>query len=154
MGDAGSTFLGFTLGVESARAGLPPNGPPWAWAVPLAILAVPCYDMTSVVFLRVRQGRSPFHADKQHLSHRLVERGLSKKAAVGVIYLLALASGATGLALLLVTTPPAAALVGGQLVTWWVAFAVVEWRSVRRTSSTEITPPCAESGPAGLGKSG
>jgi UDP-GlcNAc:undecaprenyl-phosphate GlcNAc-1-phosphate transferase len=136
MGDAGSTFLGFTLGVETARAGLAPNGPPWVWALPLAILAVPCYDMTSVVFLRLKQGRSPFHADKQHLSHRLVERGLSKKAAVGVIYLLALASGATGLALLLVTTPLAATLVGGQFVVWWVAFAVVEWLSVRRTPSS------------------
>jgi len=158
MGDAGSTFLGFFLGLVGAQIAFFRIGPfvgeqteyslqryvppsmHWAWASVLAIFAVPCYDMTSVIFLRLKQGRSPFHADKQHLSHRLVERGLSKKAAVGVIYLLALASGATGLALLLVTTPLTAALVVGQLVVWWVAFAVVEWLSVRRTSSAEQPP--------------
>jgi hypothetical protein len=103
----------------------------------MAICAVPCYDMTSVIFLRLKQGRSPFHADKQHLSHRLVERGLSKPAAVGVICLLGLASGATGLALLLATTPVAAALAGGSLVVWWIAFAVVEWLALRRSAITE-----------------
>ncbi len=133
MGDVGSTFLGFTVGVETARLAIGRDEPPWTWAVSLAICAIPCYDMASVIFLRIKQGRSPFHADKQHLSHRLVERGLSKPAAVGVIYLLALASGATGLALLIVTTPLAAALVGGQFVFWWGAFAVVEWLTARRT---------------------
>jgi UDP-GlcNAc:undecaprenyl-phosphate GlcNAc-1-phosphate transferase len=150
MGDAGSTFLGFAVGVESAAVGLRADGPPWAWVAPLAICAVPCYDMTSVIFLRLKQGRSPFHADKQHLSHRLVERGLSKPAAVGVIYLLGLASGATGLALLLVTTPVAAALAGGSLVVWWVAFAVVEWlalRSCRLAKGQDITEDAPQAAP-------
>jgi UDP-GlcNAc:undecaprenyl-phosphate GlcNAc-1-phosphate transferase len=140
MGDAGSTFLGFTMGLETARIGVTVAGPPWAWAVPLAILAVPCYDMVSVIFLRLKQGRSPFHADKQHLSHRLVERGLSKPAAVGVIYLLALASGAAGLALLRVNDPMVAALVGGSLAVWWIAFAVVEWLSVRVQGAAATSP--------------
>ncbi len=162
MGDGGSTFLGFFLGLGGAQLvhvsrdfplssrGLESmtsmtseltrssavSAPSWIWAVPLAICAVPCYDMASVIFLRLKQGHSPFHADKQHLSHRLVERGLSKPAAVGVIYLLGLASGATGLVLLLVRTPAAAWLAGGQLVLWWSAFAIVEWLSVRRTTSS------------------
>jgi len=104
MGDAGSTFLGFTLGLGSARMALRESGPAWAYAVPLCILAVPCYDLLSVVVLRLSQGRSPFHADKQHLSHRLVGRGLSGWTAVRVIYLLALASGASGLILYAVAT--------------------------------------------------
>jgi UDP-GlcNAc:undecaprenyl-phosphate GlcNAc-1-phosphate transferase len=129
MGDAGSTFLGFTLGLGSVQVILKENAPAWSWAVPPCILAVPCYDLVSVVLLRLSQGRSPFHADKQHLSHRLVGRGLSGPRAVGVIYLLALASGASGLILYAVTSGWLAALVVGQLAVWWLALAVTEFMS-------------------------
>jgi UDP-GlcNAc:undecaprenyl-phosphate GlcNAc-1-phosphate transferase len=132
MGDAGSTFLGFFLGLGGLDLGFGGAGVPWSWAVPLCVLAVPCYDMTSVVLIRLRQGRSPFHADKQHLSHRLVAAGLSPPGAVGVIDLLALASGAAGLALSEATTWTAAALVGVQVVCWWAAVAAVEYGLWRR----------------------
>jgi UDP-GlcNAc:undecaprenyl-phosphate GlcNAc-1-phosphate transferase len=127
MGDAGSTFLGFTLGLGSVQVILREGNPPWSWFVPLCILAVPCYDLLTVVLLRLAQGRSPFHADKQHLSHRLVGRGLSGWTAVRAIYLLALASGASGVLLYAVTTWPAAGLIAGQLVLWWLALAVMEF---------------------------
>jgi UDP-GlcNAc:undecaprenyl-phosphate GlcNAc-1-phosphate transferase len=127
MGDAGSTFLGFTLGLGSVQVALRSQAPLWSPAVPLCILAVPCYDLLTVVLLRLSQGRSPFHADKQHLSHRLVGRGLSGWMAVRVIYLLALASGASGLILYAVTGWTAAALVVGQLGVWWIALAVMEF---------------------------
>ena len=127
MGDAGSTFLGFTLGVASVRLAWREDGPAWSWLAPVCILAVPCYDLVSVVLLRLSQGRSPFHADKQHLSHRLTDRGLSKWTAVRVIYLLALASGASGLILYAVTDWLAAGLVAGQLIVWWAALAVTEF---------------------------
>jgi UDP-GlcNAc:undecaprenyl-phosphate GlcNAc-1-phosphate transferase len=127
MGDAGSTFLGFTLGLGSAQVALREGGPSWSWAVPLCILAVPCYDLLSVVLLRLSQGRSPFHADKQHLSHRLVRRGLSSRTAVAVIYVLALASGASGLILYAVANGQTATLVCCQLAAWWIALAVMEF---------------------------
>jgi UDP-GlcNAc:undecaprenyl-phosphate GlcNAc-1-phosphate transferase len=127
MGDAGSTFLGFLLGLGTARVALPEKGPPWSWAVALCLAAVPCYDMTSVVLIRLSQGRSPFHPDKQHLSHRLVSRGLSSVTAVRVIHLFALASGASALLLVLVGTATEAALVVFQLAAWWAALAVIEF---------------------------
>jgi UDP-GlcNAc:undecaprenyl-phosphate GlcNAc-1-phosphate transferase len=127
MGDAGSTFLGFFLGLSSLDVALPTSQMPWAWAVPLCVLAVPCYDTTTVVLLRLAQGRSPFHGDKQHLSHRLVARGLHSTTAVGVIYLLAVASGLSGLLLYHVSDALAAVLVVGQLVCWWGALAVIEF---------------------------
>lgn len=127
MGDAGSTLLGFLLGVGSLQVARRPDGPSWSLGVPLCILAVPCYDLLSVVLLRLSQGRSPFHADKQHLSHRLVGRGLSGGTAVCAIYLLTLASGASGLILYAVTSWTAAVLVVGQLGVWWIALAVLEF---------------------------
>ena len=50
-------------------------------------MAVPLYDMTTVIAIHLREGRSPFAADKNHFSHRLVELGLSKQQAVWTIYL-------------------------------------------------------------------
>jgi UDP-GlcNAc:undecaprenyl-phosphate GlcNAc-1-phosphate transferase len=124
MGDAGSTFLGFFLGVRSLDAVNTEEVQSWLW--PLCILAVPWYDLTSVVLLRLWQGRSPFHADKQHLSHRLVELGLSSPAAVGVIYLLGLASGAAGL-LFSQTGATGRILIIAQIVCWWLAVAAIEY---------------------------
>ena len=82
--------------------------------------------MISVVILRLWQGRSPFHADKQHLSHRLVQLGLTPPLAVSVIYLFALASGAAGLLLDQVSCT-GAVLVGVQLACWWLAVATIEY---------------------------
>jgi UDP-GlcNAc:undecaprenyl-phosphate GlcNAc-1-phosphate transferase len=67
--------------------------------MPLIVLAVPLYDMTTVSLIRLRQGRSPMVGDMQHLSHRLVKRGLSKRAAVGVICGMTAATGIAGIAL-------------------------------------------------------
>jgi UDP-GlcNAc:undecaprenyl-phosphate GlcNAc-1-phosphate transferase len=131
MGDAGSTFLGFFLAVGTVQLVLAP-GPPWRWAVPPCLLAVPCYDLVAVVLLRLRQGRSPFHADRQHLSHRLVAAGLSPPAAVRTIHLLALASGAGGLLLYQVGEAEGAVLVGVQFALWWAVVVVADRRIVRR----------------------
>jgi UDP-GlcNAc:undecaprenyl-phosphate GlcNAc-1-phosphate transferase len=126
MGDAGSTFLGFFLAVTSLEAHLGEAPGPQRLAVPLCILAVPWYDMASVVALRLWQKRSPFHGDQQHLSHRLVKLGVKPQSAVGVIYLLALASGAGGLLISLV--PVAGAFLEIlQLACWWLAVAAIEY---------------------------
>src|SRR5262249_23661015 len=89
-------------------------------------LAVPWYDMSSVVALRLWQRRSPFQADKQHLSHRLVLLGLKPPMAVCVIYLLALASGAAGL-LFYQVSQTGAILVAVQFACWWFAVAAIEY---------------------------
>jgi UDP-GlcNAc:undecaprenyl-phosphate GlcNAc-1-phosphate transferase len=126
MGDAGSTFLGFFLGVSSVEDHVRSHSGPQQWAVPLFIFAVPWYDLTSVVALRLWHRRSPFHGDKQHLSHRLVQLGLRPPLAVSVICLLALASGA-GALLLYEASTTRAALAAVQLLCWWLAVAVIEY---------------------------
>ena len=78
---------------------------------PLCILAVPLYDFCSVVLIRLSQGRSPFHADKCHFSHRLVEMGLSRRNAVLTIYLVTLTTGLGGLLLYQVESGVGAGLV-------------------------------------------
>lgn len=141
LGDAGSTFLGFTIGLGSIQVIAREGATSWTWLIPPCILAVPCYDLLSVVLLRLSQGRSPFHADKQHLSHRLVGRGLSGWTAVRAIYLLALASGASGLILYAVKDATTAALVVGQLAAWWIALAVMEFVSKEPSHDPQAKNP-------------
>jgi UDP-GlcNAc:undecaprenyl-phosphate GlcNAc-1-phosphate transferase len=128
MGDAGSTFLGFFMGVSSLDDQFGNPTAPQHYAAPLCILAVPWYDMATVVALRLWQRRSPFHADKQHLSHRLVQLGLKPPMAVCVIYLLALASGMGGLLLYQVCQTGPTILTVLQLACWWFAIAALEYR--------------------------
>ncbi|MEM7476132.1 MAG: MraY family glycosyltransferase, partial [Planctomycetota bacterium] len=89
MGDAGSYFIGFWIAVASLLATYTNYQGDTQHAVlaPLIVMAIPLYDMTSVIVIRLREGRSPFQADKKHFSHRLVELGMTKKQAVLTIYL-------------------------------------------------------------------
>ncbi len=89
MGDAGSYFVGFCVAVATLLATYTEyrGSRPYAVLAPLCVMAVPLYDMTSVIWIRIREGRSPFQADKSHFSHRLVDLGLSKGQAVLTIYL-------------------------------------------------------------------
>lgn len=89
MGDAGSYFVGFCVGVATLLATYAGYQSDTRHAIlaPLCVMAVPLYDMMTVIWIRLREGRSPFHADKNHFSHRLVELGLTKGQAVLTIYL-------------------------------------------------------------------
>jgi UDP-GlcNAc:undecaprenyl-phosphate GlcNAc-1-phosphate transferase len=96
MGDAGSNFLGFLLGtltVLGTYTKYEPGYSPFAVLTPLLVMAVPLYDTTSVILIRLREGRSPFQADRRHFSHRLVDRGLTPPRAVATIDLVTLAGG-------------------------------------------------------------
>lgn len=97
MGDAGSLVIGFFLAVLTILtnyydSAIDPT--PLGVIVPLMVLAVPLYDVTSVVTHRIRSGYSPFHADRRHFSHRLITRGMTVRGTVLTIYL---ATAATGL---------------------------------------------------------
>lgn len=94
IGDGGSFFLGFNLAVlgvmgewshlSSARA-----------TIPLLILALPIFDLAFTVFTRHREGvtrtlvEAIQHCARDHLSHRLVNAGLSKAQAVLVLHAVA-----------------------------------------------------------------
>jgi len=88
MGDAGSYLVGYLVAMATLTATFAGGAlPRHAILAPLCALAVPLYDTGSVVWIRLRQGRSPFVGDKSHFSHRLVELGMTKPQAVLTIYL-------------------------------------------------------------------
>ena len=96
MGDAGSNFLGFLLGASTVAGTYYRYGEGQSKLgvlAPLLVMAVPLYDACSVVLIRLREGRSPFEADRRHFSHRLVDCGLTPTQAVRTIHLMTLCGG-------------------------------------------------------------
>ena len=94
MGDGGSNFIGFMLAVITVVSTFyQARYPLFTFLAPLCVLAVPIFDSAMVISIRLREGRSPFHPDKRHMSHRLVELGLEPRNAVGTIYLITLSTG-------------------------------------------------------------
>jgi UDP-GlcNAc:undecaprenyl-phosphate GlcNAc-1-phosphate transferase len=113
MGDAGSYLLGYLLAVSAILGTYTGRDlPRHNVLAPLFVLAVPLYDTATVIWIRLRQGRSPFVGDKSHFSHRLVELGLSKGQAVATIYLTTATCGLGALVLHQVNAVGAGILLG------------------------------------------
>ncbi|MCP5094651.1 MAG: undecaprenyl/decaprenyl-phosphate alpha-N-acetylglucosaminyl 1-phosphate transferase [Chloroflexi bacterium] len=117
MGDAGSMFLGFVLALLGLQLRFSDNVTFVTWMVPVFILGLPIFDMTLVVFSRLRRGVSPNTPGKDHTSHRLVARGFSQREAVLILYLV---SGALGMIAIFITQ---ATLVEGYMIGGTVAMA-------------------------------
>jgi UDP-GlcNAc:undecaprenyl-phosphate/decaprenyl-phosphate GlcNAc-1-phosphate transferase len=112
MGDSGAMLLGLVLGAATVAGigrALDPSTLIDASAtdasniflayfpllIPLSVLAIPLLDSVFAIIRRARRRRSVFHADKEHLHHRLMDLGHGHKKAVVVMYLWsALAAGA------------------------------------------------------------
>jgi UDP-GlcNAc:undecaprenyl-phosphate GlcNAc-1-phosphate transferase len=81
MGDAGALFLGIIISVATIRLN-PGITPTWqSLAIPVMLLAVPLLDTCVAVFSRLARGLSPLTGGKDHLSHRLVRGGLTRRMA-------------------------------------------------------------------------
>jgi UDP-GlcNAc:undecaprenyl-phosphate GlcNAc-1-phosphate transferase len=88
MGDAGALFLGVLIATLTVRFKPSTNNSISSFAIPIFLLATPILDTTVAVFSRLRRGVSPFQGGKDHLSHRLVRYGLSRKVAAITLWLL------------------------------------------------------------------
>jgi UDP-GlcNAc:undecaprenyl-phosphate GlcNAc-1-phosphate transferase len=88
MGDAGALFLGVLLATLTIRLNPDTQTSIGSFATPILLLAIPILDTTIAVLSRLRRGVSPFLGGKDHLSHRLVRAGLSRKMAAIALWLL------------------------------------------------------------------
>ena len=113
MGDCGSYLVGFLVAVAMLMATYAgSSGRPHAVLAPLCAMAVPLYDMSTVLWIRIREGRSPFVGDRSHFSHRLVDLGLSRTQAVLTIYLVTATCGLAAILLTHVSLMQAATVLG------------------------------------------
>jgi UDP-GlcNAc:undecaprenyl-phosphate GlcNAc-1-phosphate transferase len=97
MGDAGSLFLGIIISVLTIR--LSPGVVPTykSLAIPLFLMATPILDTTVAVISRVARGISPFQGGRDHLSHRLMRKGLNRRITAFTLWGLAALYGAIAL---------------------------------------------------------
>ncbi|MGB7329525.1 MAG: MraY family glycosyltransferase [Rubripirellula sp.] len=114
MGDAGSYLVGYLIAIAMLMATFSGDGEarPHAVLAPLCVMAVPLYDMITVLWIRAREGRSLFVGDRSHFSHRLVDLGLSRTQAVLTIYLVTGTCGLAAIVLTQVTVMQAAMVLG------------------------------------------
>ena len=83
MGDSGSYFLGYLVAVLSIWVCEKSSGT--VSLFPLLILAVPIIDTTFSIFRRFLKGIPFYSADKDHLHHRLLSKGLTPTQAVFIL---------------------------------------------------------------------
>lgn len=85
MGDTGSTFLGFTLGITSVM-GLLKGYTVATIFVAILVLGLPIFDTSFAIIRRFLAGKPIMSPDRGHLHHRLVDHGYSQKQAVVTLY--------------------------------------------------------------------
>lgn len=99
MGDAGSLFLGIIISVLTIR--LSPGVVPSykSLAIPLFLMATPILDTTVAVTSRIARGISPFQGGRDHLSHRLMRKGLNRRVTAFTLWGLAAIYGVIALSI-------------------------------------------------------
>jgi len=113
MGDSGSMLLGLVLGGATV-AGIGSQGVAVSTVaanptsqvflayfplfIPLAVIAIPLADALFAIIRRARKRKSVFHADKEHLHHRLMDLGHGHRQAVIVMYIWSALAAGAGLA--------------------------------------------------------
>lgn len=128
LGDAGSLFIGFWLACLTISFTFFRPGEPYryyTWFVPLAVLAVPLFDTSSVVLLRILQGRPVFEGDTNHLAHRLMAMGMTPARALLTVLVLTLCTGLSAVLLYHVGLA-GAVLVLAQLLVTFVIITLLE----------------------------
>jgi UDP-GlcNAc:undecaprenyl-phosphate GlcNAc-1-phosphate transferase len=93
MGDAGALFLGVLIATLSIRLNPSTESTLASLAVPILLLGIPILDTSVAVLSRMRRGVSPFQGGTDHLSHRLIRLGLSRKVSVVVLWFLSVVFG-------------------------------------------------------------
>ena len=97
MGDSGAMFLGLMVsasaitltGQVDASAITEEKGSSalLPLLLPFTVLAIPLLDFAMAILRRVKAGRSPFAADREHLHHRIMRFGLTQQRTTIVLYL-------------------------------------------------------------------
>ena len=90
MGHSGSHLLGFMLAVLAVISG-------GKLATAALVLGVPILDAGWAIVRRIKQGKTPWSPDKEHLHHQLLALGLGQRGTVLLLYLLAIGFGAIAL---------------------------------------------------------
>jgi len=85
LGDCGSLFIGFVLSVL-ALMGAGKSSTAVAVAIPVVSFGLPILETGISVVRRFLSGQPLFAPDRHHIHHKLLERGLSQREVVVILY--------------------------------------------------------------------
>jgi UDP-GlcNAc:undecaprenyl-phosphate GlcNAc-1-phosphate transferase len=85
LGDSGALYLGFLLAAISIRIDLQNESALIRALVLIFILAIPVIDTTQVIISRILKGKSPFQGGRDHVSHLLLNLGLSQSLVMFIL---------------------------------------------------------------------
>jgi UDP-GlcNAc:undecaprenyl-phosphate GlcNAc-1-phosphate transferase len=137
MGDAGTMLVGFLLAALTIQG----RYYYYEWhtpsrlvvLIPLAILAVPLFDMVCATVSRIRRRQSPFRGDAtSHLAHRMLARGWSPRGIVAFAAAASAVCGGASVAMYFLS--------GAALAIPWLAVAavLVAMLAVRRPPRAQV----------------
>lgn len=92
MGDTGSLLLGYMLSV-TAILGMVKSVAAVTLVVPIFALGVPIFDTTFAIIRRFLNKKPIMEADKEHLHHKLMKKGLNQRQTVLVMYFISMMLG-------------------------------------------------------------
>lgn len=124
MGDTGAMFLGFTLSVISMMGAMK-GAATFSIAVPLLAVGIPIFDTLLAMLRRIINKKPVWSADKGHLHHKLLERGLSHKKTVIIIYAISIALGISAVAVVLFKITTGAFIIGGLFLIGFIGTEVL-----------------------------
>lgn len=135
MGDTGSLtigmilcFLGIELHQVASDSDVFSQNP---MILAFSPLIVPCFDVVRVYLHRVRNGKSPFMPDKNHIHHKLLVLGLNQRQVM--LTLIALSIVITVLNITLSPVVNVSLLLVGDILVWTVLNVWLSRRISRRS---------------------
>lgn len=132
MGDSGSLFVGFVLAITGI-SGTMKSSTVVSLLIPILALGLPIMDTTLAIVRRFIGGRPIFSADREHIHHKLLDRGLSHRQVVLVLYAGGVFLGLGALALMYANGPEAAMILGAfglAIVVFSRVLGLMSWESM------------------------
>jgi UDP-GlcNAc:undecaprenyl-phosphate GlcNAc-1-phosphate transferase len=124
MGDAGALFLGVLLATLTVRFEPTAQTQIGSYLTPILLLAIPILDTTVAVLSRVRRHLSVFQGGQDHLSHRLIRAGLSRKQTAFSLWSLSAFFAGVAVLISINRTPVESYLVTGVGLLWVIMFTL------------------------------
>jgi UDP-GlcNAc:undecaprenyl-phosphate GlcNAc-1-phosphate transferase len=135
MGDTGSMFLGFVLATSAIQTNQK-SSTAVAVLIPGIALGLPIMDTLLAMGRRALRGRPIFQADKEHIHHRLLARGLTHRQAVLVLYGFCVFLGAVALVLTYANSIQSAFLLLALGIVAFVALRALGYMRLDRMADT------------------
>ena len=141
LGDSGSMVIGLTVGVLGMQ-GTMKTSATLSITAPVVVMTLPMFDIVLAVVRRRLTGRRFDAPDRQHIHHRLLDRGLSQWQVLCILGALCLTTGAAATAATIFRRDALAWITSATLIVVMIRmklFGYHEFNLLRRASLDRIT---------------